>query len=274
MWTCPACHLPLIQTQQQWCCETNHSYDIAKEGYVNLLLAHQKRSKDPGDNKQMVNARRQFLELGCYLPLLDKMLSLIEQYQPDKNISLYDAGCGEGYYLNYLYQHLQQASKHVTAAGSDIAKAAIQKAAKKYQHLEFAVASSFNLPLAPSSVDCLIQVFAPISSEQVSRVLTDGGIWLQVTPGAGHLQQIKQAIYQTPEPHKAVDLPAGFDLVETVNVQFDFELSTNADRENLLKMTPYYWSVEQGKLQQVLDNMQKLSADFSLQVLKGAKSDG
>jgi len=271
MWTCPACHLPLTQDQQQWRCDSNHSYDIAKEGYVNLLLANQKRSKDPGDNKQMVNARRQFLELGCYLPLLDTLVRLIDQYATTESICLYDAGCGEGYYLNHMSQALLAKGRQLQAGGSDIAKVAIQKAAKKYTNLDFAVASSFNLPLRLSSVDCLVQVFAPISSEQVCQVLAEDGIWLQVTPGPKHLQQIKQSIYQTPELHKSVDLPTGFQLAEQLHLQFEFELGAIEDRENLLKMTPYYWSVEQGKQQDVLANMQQLTADFSIQVLRAGQ---
>jgi len=69
---CPFCQSELLATEHKsYACENNHNFDLSKEGYLNLLPVNQKSSKDPGDNKMMISARREFLELGHYDPLIE-----------------------------------------------------------------------------------------------------------------------------------------------------------------------------------------------------------
>jgi 23S rRNA (guanine745-N1)-methyltransferase len=270
MWICPACQQALEQNPDSWRCVNGHSYDIGKEGYVNLLLANQKRSKEPGDNKAMVNARRAFLEQGYYQPLANKLIELARQQLGEKttDISLFDAGCGEGYYLNHLVTGLAAKSSDIAAYGSDISKIAVQKAAKKHPGCQFSVASSFNIPLPAESQHAVLQVFAPSSSEEVRRILKIGGFWLQVNPAAGHLRQLKQAIYDSPEEHKMLsEVPAGFSLHYEQTLSFDMELTDEASRLNLLMMTPYYWTATKDKISSLVATMSHLTADFHLRVL-------
>ena len=95
LYHCPICHTPLTLQDSSYRCEKSHSFDKAKEGYVNLLPVQFKQSKQPGDNKAMVNARREFLEQGYYLPLQERIVALFKEYLSD-NTALLDAGCGEG----------------------------------------------------------------------------------------------------------------------------------------------------------------------------------
>ena len=99
-WICPSCSNVLSFNHSSWCCSNGHVYDVAKEGYVNLLLVQHKNSKQPGDSKQMVNGRRGFLEQGHYAPLADAISGIYNQYltqQTTQNdASFFDAGCGEG----------------------------------------------------------------------------------------------------------------------------------------------------------------------------------
>lgn len=271
MWICPACQQALEKNAQSLACPSGHSYDIGKEGYVNLLLANQKRSKEPGDNKAMVNARRAFLEQGYYQPLADKLTELARQLLDEKtaDISLFDAGCGEGYYLNQLTKGLTGRTRNIVAYGSDISKIAVQKAAKKYPFCHFSVASSFQIPLADESQQGVLQVFAPSSSEEVRRILTTGGFWLQVNPAAGHLRQLKQAIYDKPEEHRVnSELPVGFSLQLEQTLSFDMKLTDEASRLNLLMMTPYYWTATQEKISSLVATMDELSADFHIRILQ------
>ena len=269
MWICPACQSPLTLIASQWRCARNHSYDRAREGYVNLLLANQKSSADPGDNKQMINARRQFLEQGHFAPLALKLAEIIRQQSQTDALSLYDAGCGEGYYLQQIAEFLRERGSSVTAAGSDVSRSAIQKAAKKYAANNFAVASSFSLPLASSSQNVLLQIFAPASNEEVHRVLYQGGLWLQVTPGALHLFELKQALYPSPEQHSSnASVPSGFTLVQNQSLKFKIVLPVMQSREQLLMMTPYYWTAVQDALPAVLESMGELTADFTIRVLQ------
>jgi 23S rRNA (guanine745-N1)-methyltransferase len=74
---CPLCRTPLTLENKSQRCANGHSFDIAKEGYVNLLLVQQKKSKEPGDNPEMVKARREFLQAGYYQPLCNAASQLI-----------------------------------------------------------------------------------------------------------------------------------------------------------------------------------------------------
>ena len=106
-WQCPLCGEPLKLVEKQWCCENKHVFDRAKEGYVNLQPVQFKKSKVPGDSKQMVNARREFLSRGHYEPLALKLSSTLETLNIHSSITLHDLGCGEGYYLATIAEHYQ-----------------------------------------------------------------------------------------------------------------------------------------------------------------------
>jgi len=62
---CPIDGKRLESREKQLVCENGHVFDVARQGYVNLLPVQHKRTKDPGDSKEMVLARAQFLNTGC-----------------------------------------------------------------------------------------------------------------------------------------------------------------------------------------------------------------
>lgn len=270
MWSCPVCKGALSEQERTLSCAQNHRYDRAKEGYVNLLLANQKRSKEPGDSKEMVAARRAFLEGGHYDPLIESIASLITTHaDSDRQLHLFDAGCGEGYYLNGVATQLTGQDRFGSGYGCDIAKVAVQKAAKKYKALNFAVASTFNLPVLTDSCDGVMQVFAPAAPSEVSRILRSGGIWLQVNPGPEHLCEMKQMIYEHADKHEVIEqTPEGFDLVEEDNLTFTVKLQDSGACENLLKMTPFYWSADDNAKQKMAAGLSDVTADFHVRVLR------
>jgi 23S rRNA (guanine745-N1)-methyltransferase len=55
-------HLP----SKGYYCTSKHHFDLVKEGYLNLLPAQHKKSKEPGDSRAMMRARRNFLKAGFY----------------------------------------------------------------------------------------------------------------------------------------------------------------------------------------------------------------
>src|SRR5947199_1528396 len=134
--TCPFCGTHLTQIDNTLTCTNSHTFDIAKEGYVNLL-----RKKLPGDTKEMLIARRNFLEQGYYQPLSDTINALVSTALGPETPSstLLDAGCGEGYYLGRLQAHLanQMSGTQCCYTGLDISKEAIRMAAKKYKTAQF-----------------------------------------------------------------------------------------------------------------------------------------
>lgn len=269
MWSCPACATPLMLDSRQWQCVNHHCFDVAKEGYVNLLLANQKHSAQPGDNKLMINARREFLEQDYYLPMARRVAELVSQHAKSKQLHVHDAGCGEGYYLNKVVNLLIQSEIETVGSGSDISKTAIQKASKKYSHLHFAVASSFSLPKSNESVDAVLQIFAPSRSEEVRRILKPKGLWLQVIPGPSHLIELKQTIYDNAVLHDSQSQPPdGFTLLQQDSIESNLTLFDFKSRESLLMMTPFYWAVKADERLSILKTMHQITADFTLRVLQ------
>jgi 23S rRNA (guanine745-N1)-methyltransferase len=160
-----------------------------------------------------------------------------------------------------------QTDLKIEFSGLDISKFAVQKAAKKYPNHHFAVASTFQLPLESHSQDAVLQIFAPSSEHEIHRVLKSNGIWITVNPAANHLFEFKQALYDKPIEHKTEQvMPQGFELTQQLNISFVMQLIEAQQRENLLMMTPYYWSATAEKKQKLVDNLQQLTTDFDIRV--------
>ncbi len=277
VWRCPSCQSLLSLQNASWRCEQGHCFDVAKEGYVNLLLAQQKNSKQPGDNKAMVNARRNFLEQGFYQPIADTLASLVAEYFTELNsadkqqLRFFDAGCGEGYYLNQISHELAKQGLDCVFSGVDISKNAVLKAAKKYTYHQFAVASTFHIPVPSDSQYGVLQIFAPSSSDEIHRVLKPEGIWITVNPAPKHLFELKQALYDQPAEHTENEQHIdGFELKHATTVSFELDLTTSAQRENLLMMTPYYWTASEDKKQRLLDSLTQVTTDFDIRVWRKA----
>ena len=271
-WCCPVCKEPLNINGRSFQCSNRHTFDKAKEGYTNLLLSNKKNSAEPGDSKDMLLGRRAYLERGFYAPLADKLAELIKQTFPDNSaLNILDAGCGEGYYPGRIAEQL--AGEH-QFMGIDISRAAMRMAGKRYKGMHFAVASSYELPVADNSVDVLLRVFAPVSDAEVARVLKPGGLYLWVHPGEQHLFELRVLIYDKPQPHTvANDKPTVEGLVwqsmEAVN--YPLHLPDGDAVKGLLSMTPYYWAASKEK-QAACESLPELDlrADFRVSVLHKA----
>jgi 23S rRNA (guanine745-N1)-methyltransferase len=269
-WRCPVCSEPLMVNGRSFQCSKRHSFDQAKEGYTNLLLANKKNSAEPGDSKDMLLGRRAFLEQGFYAPLADQLATLISLNFPDQSaLRILDAGCGEGYYPGRIAEQLNADHQFI---GIDISRAAMRMAGKRYPDMQLAVASSYELPLADQSVDVLLRVFAPVPEEEVARVLKPGGLYLWVHPGEQHLFELRALIYDQPQLHTvADDKPTTEGLVwqSTETVNYPFHLPDSEAVKGLLAMTPYYWSASKEK-QQACEALPELDlrADFRISVLK------
>ena len=130
MFICPICKGALMKRERALCCPKNHSFDLAAQGYVNLLLANRKNSANPGDNAEMVASRTRFLDSGFYAPLSDTLNAEIAA-RAGAAPRILDAGCGEGYYAARLYDALHTAGKDAALYGVDLSKAAVRHAARR-----------------------------------------------------------------------------------------------------------------------------------------------
>lgn len=228
---CPICNEELVKIDNLYRCLNRHSYDIAKEGYVNLLK--KQGGKEFGDSIDMVKARRQFFLKDYYKPLKEKLTSLIQQYNPE---TLIDLGSGEGYYTNYFKDNCE-----IDIVGIDISKEAVRIAAKQNKDVTYIVGSVQDIPLFDKSVDMVINSFTPIDLEEVLRVLKRKGIFITTKVGKNHLLELKQSLYDEVylNDNKPIE-DERLKLLESINVTFKIHLDSNEDINNLFMMTPYY----------------------------------
>jgi 23S rRNA (guanine745-N1)-methyltransferase len=258
MYQCPLCQSPLSLTSKQYRCHQNHSFDIAKEGYVNLLPVQQKNSKAPGDNKAMIQARRDFLHAGWYQPLADAVVKML---QPLGIKQLLDLGCGEGYYSS----HIQQALPHCQLYGIDISKNAVKLAAKANKQIQFSVASAYKLPFLDNAFDGIVRIYAPSTADELSRVLKSGGHLVTVTPGPEHLFEIKQAVYTEPRLHDdAIASIDGFSHQQRQRLSFSLHFTQPADVLALIQMVPLAWKFTAELKQQFAEQTTAIKIDFLL----------
>lgn len=251
---CPICALPLslAVSGQAYHCANRHSFDRAREGYVNLLPVQHKHSVEPGDNKAMLNARRAFLEAGHYQPVAQALALLISAYPASQPLRLLDVGCGEGYYLRQLKQ-LCTPEPNLERHGVDIAKAAIAAAAKKDPAAHYCVASAHHLPYADGYFELITRVFAPSDAAELYRVLKPSGRLLLVTPGPRHLLQLKSLIYaQATEHPDKPELPDGFEGLTSQRLSRWINPDRNG-RAALLQMTPFAWRATPDSQQTLLE---------------------
>ncbi|MEX2962718.1 putative RNA methyltransferase [Microbulbifer sp. TYP-18] len=262
IWQCPHCHLPLSPGRHSWRCENLHSFDVAREGYVNLLPVQQKRSREPGDVPAMLQARRRFLEAGHYRPLTEAINAFLP-YVAGRQ--LLDVGSGEGYYTRQL--HIAGWPQDALA-GVDIAKAGARLAAKGLPGAQYVVASSRELPLAGDSVDHLLRIFAPAAAGELHRVVNPGGSLLDVAPGPEHLWPLKQALYPRARTHAPPKPLSGFTPIMEMRCCFPFTLRGRDAIGDFLAMTPFAWkgSAEVRRELELRESLQ-LEADFVVRKL-------
>lgn len=231
-YSCPLCHAPLTRSGNSYLCPQRHQFDRAKEGYVNLLPVQHKRSREPGDSAEMMQARRAFLDAGHYQPLRDAVSDKLRAIEPE---NLLDIGCGEGYYTHAF------AAKAGQTWGLDVSKTAVRYGAKRYPQVNFCVASSQRLPFDDNSMDVVVRIYAPCNPLELKRVVKPGGWVITVTPGPRHLMEMKGLIYseiQLHAPHSEVI--EGFSLVSHDALAYPMQL-TGEEATTLLQMTPFAW---------------------------------
>lgn len=236
---CPLCASAFVIEPQRWRCAQGHCFDVAREGYINLLPVQHKHSREPGDAAQSVLARRAFLAAGHYQPLREALVALLE---PLHARTLIDIGCGEGYYTDALR------AVAADVVGLDISKPAVRMAAKRFPGIRWIVGTGTHLPVADASVDLVCSLFTPLHEAEIARVLQPGGRVLIVTPGAEHLWEMREILFDTVQAHEPDKFrclfsdrsESGFDALEAVELRMPLQLDQAALR-NLVAMTPYAW---------------------------------
>lgn len=288
LFICPICQSPLQPAADSWRCDgslhpkqTSHPFDVARQGYVNLLPVQQKKSKEPGDSQQSILARQRFLTAGYYQPLKDliceKIALLLGQNKistvhDNTKINWLDIGCGEGYYTQAMAN--QGIIDNLIAA--DISKpalVALAKASKVIGSLWYQqehnkktdtnktaiyplVTSAAHLPLRAGSMNGISSIFSPILPEIFANMLRDEGYLIIAKPDVGHLMSLREALFDNVKEHDSdkflPTLAPYFTLVATHQLTSPLSLPADA-LADLLTMTPYAYRARAENRQTLLE---------------------
>jgi len=234
---CPICEEKLSLEGRQFRCARNHSFDIARQGYVNLLTVQQKHSLNPGDTREQVLSRREFLEAGFYAPIAKMLIKTAKELGISGQIL--DVGCGEGWYSAQLADALES-----PLTGLDISKEAVRCAAAKYKGKQWLCATAAHIPVEDGSVELLTSLFALTLPQEFARVLKQGGYYFQVLAAEDHLLGLKSVIYDQLNFKEKNTVPelSGFERVNSVPIRFSFTVEGN-QVQNLLAMTPHMFRI-------------------------------
>ena len=234
---CPICGKILNRADRSYVCENRHSFDIARQGYVNLLPVQQKHSLTPGDTREQVLSRRAFLEAGHYAPIANALIETAKALGVSGEIL--DVGCGEGYYSAQLSKAL-----NAPLTGLDISKEAVRCAAAKYKESTWLCATAAHIPVEDHSVGLLTSLFALTLPEEFHRVLRPEGYYFQVLAGEDHLLGLKSIIYDRLSHKEKDTVPAlsGFALVKSIPIRFSFTVE-GEQVQNLFSMTPHVFRI-------------------------------
>ena len=283
---CPVCREPLLPTATGYQCAAMHSFDAARQGYVNLVLAHKKHSKEPGDDPEMIISRRRFLDLGYYSKISDgineAITNALSGSATDSGCNILDAGCGEGFYL----QRLKEALAHGSAAhlaidyhGVDVSKFAVRQATQRDRTMAWFVASINDLPFVDDSLDLVLSVFSPANIPEFARILKPSGSLVFVSPGPRHLNGLREIIYPITREHDAPSITDKakelFSPAAVTRITYPLELTSNQTIMDLLAMTPYYWNIDrETKAKVAALNRLQLDVDVEVRVFRKKSGDG
>ncbi len=262
---CPICQRRLaVGERMAAVCPVGHSFDRSREGYYNLLP--NASAGNHGDNREMLEARRRFLDTGAYLPLARRVCDAVYALLPQGGAVL-DVGCGEGYYTSLVENALDGRG---SVWGFDISKAAVRLAARRNPRLNLAVASAYRIPASDGDFDLAMNIFSPLAIDETYRILRHGGRFVMAIPDENHLFGLKRALYATPYKNEVKDKHLdGFTLISEERISYSLELDTSEKISSLFMMTPYAYRTPREAVERIL-SMRSLEceADFTLLVYR------
>lgn len=284
---CPVCKesLQANESNKSLSCENNHSFDRARQGYLNLLLAHKKKSKNPGDSQEMVIARQAFLNSDFYRPISDSLNQIVveaalklSKETLEQPLQVLDIGCGEGYYSQRMHNSLSDHQIDHKLHGLDISKDAVIAAAKrakadaalssKADDSEWLVASAIDIPLQEHSIDIATCLFTRLMPESYHKVIKQDGYFICVNTGEKHLIELREKLYDKitkVEFDPIKNMGEDFELIDQQQVSYQNTLSSQQQIQDLLLMTPHNWRTK-AENKESLSSLEELTVTIDAQI--------
>lgn len=244
---CPHCAAGLTLAGGVVHCASGHGFDVAKQGYVNLLPG---RATVPGDSLAMVAARADFLATGHFRPITDAVTAAAGAAPPGDGCFA-DLGAGIGHYLAAVLD----AAPERDGLALEIAKPALRRAARAHRRIgAIGCDTRARLPIRDGVVSLALNIFAPRNPAETYRVLGDAGALVVVSPTEAHLAELVSRLdLLTVAPDKerrlVESLAPLFHLSTQDKCEFTMPLS-RSEVELLVAMGPSAWHVEAESLRE------------------------
>jgi 23S rRNA (guanine745-N1)-methyltransferase len=218
-------------------CPAGHSFDIARQGYVNLV---------PGraDTPEMVEARDAFLRAGHFRPLSEALAGAVTKSSGSG--AVVDLGAGTGHHLAAVLDSLPDRR----GIAVDASPAALRRAARSHPRAAAVGADAWKpLPLRDGIATTVLSVFAPRNAIEMARILAPGGALLAVTPTTRHLHELVGPLGLLSVPDDKEDrldeqLASRFELTDRRTMEHAMFL-TREESAQIVRMGPSAWHVDE-----------------------------
>ena len=248
---CPLCKSPMrVVGLKSLICSNNHTFDIAKQGYVNVMT----RPSNSRYDKRLFEERHKInMESDLYTLLHEKMVEIIEEHMDVFNdpIVILDAGCGEGSHLQRILEGCK--NEALAGVGLDISKEGIRMAARKYRESIWLVGDLANSPVADQACHVIVNILSPANYMDFKRILVPGGLIIKVVPRVNYLKELREVLFADTEKEifkndETVTLfKERFHLVTNFNLNYTKQLNS-AELASLVQMSPLAWSAKKERI--------------------------
>lgn len=264
---CPVCGAELVREGQSLFCrgERVHTYDAAREGYVNLLPPGRGRNSRSGDEAAMIRARSAFLSTGAYDAIPESIARMLCDSVRERDghaMTVLDCGCGEGYHSIRIAKECASVSgRRVLLGAFDASKSGSSYGARRAVAqgvsprggvgidfdgealVSFVTGNIFSLPVKAASADAAVSMFAPIAWDELRRVLVDGGVVAVAASGERHLYELREILYESVITKKPSVVPSeGFESIGHSCVKYQITLDGHDIIMSLFGMTPFCYN--------------------------------
>lgn len=274
---CPICMADMkIVDLKSLICTNNHTFDVTKQGYINLLNSSSKTKY----NKKLFESRKSIVDSGLFVPLHERISQLIANgVGGEERINILDAGCGEGSHLAYIKDNIdKKLSTDVLGVGIDIAKEGIVVAARNHMDFLWAVGDLAKTPFQEKCFDIVLNILSPANYGEFKRLLKDNSMVVKIIPQRKYLKELREIILEESREESREEsynnesivkkFKENFRIMERHPLSYIFPLDKSLIPE-LILMTPLSWSIKEESLQEYLKtDLDHITIDFDILIGK------
>lgn len=270
---CPLCENDMrVADLKSLVCKKKHTFDFAKQGYVNLLS---RPASTTQYNKELFGARHNIVfHSNLYRPMHEAMQTVITEFMDvsAEPFIMADLGCGEGSHLQKILEGCNFAT--MTGIGLDVSREGIFMAAKRYGQGIWFVGDLAKSPFKDQSLNVILNILSPANYKEFKRILAHDGLVIKVVPGANYLKELREAFFPHSEKraYQNDDTVALFKrhflLLDEIHLMYTKKLQQE-ELEQLVKMTPLAWSAKAETIKEFMNrDCAEITVDLDILVGK------